>query len=67
MKKTIKLGLISAVASAILALPVVVSAETPSRDEFLSTTPQNTEIRQLPIIITHNPPMYLTYHNPPTY
>jgi hypothetical protein len=58
MKKTIKLGLLSAVASAILALPVAASAETPSRDKFLSTTPQNTEIHQLPITIFHNPPGY---------
>lgn len=54
MKKTIKLGLLGAVASAILALPVAASAQTSSPNEFLSTTPQTTVIRQLPPIFIHN-------------
>lgn len=69
MRKTIKLGLLTAVASAILALPVAASAATPLRGEILSTTPQIENI-QLPAIIEHNPPMYRTltgYHNPPMF
>ncbi|NEW05864.1 hypothetical protein GK047_07525 [Paenibacillus sp. SYP-B3998] len=54
MNKTIKLGLLGAVASAILALPVAASAQTSSPKEFLSTTPQTTVIRQLPPIYIHN-------------
>lgn len=47
MRKTFKLGLLGAVASAILALPVAASAQTSSPNESLSTTPQTTVIRQL--------------------
>jgi hypothetical protein len=68
MKNTIKLGLLTAVASSFLALPVAASAETPSRVELLSTTPLNIEIHQLPIIFDHNPPGDLNRsgdHNPP--
>lgn len=68
MKKIIKLSLLSAVVSAILALPVAASAETPSRIEFLSVTLQNNVFFQAPIIFEHNPPgdrELPVYHNPP--
>lgn len=54
MKNTIKLGLLGAVASAILALPMAAGAQTSSSNEFLSTTPQTSVISPLPPIFIHN-------------
>jgi hypothetical protein len=82
MKNRIKLGLLGVAASAFLALPLAASAETPSRNGLLSETQRTDAIIQVPVIIEHNPPTYISeidlhnppmfrepidFHNPPTY
>ncbi|MDG0792414.1 hypothetical protein OMP38_17190 [Cohnella ginsengisoli] len=76
MKNRFKLGLLSALASAMLAVPVAASAETPLRVEILTAPSQSIGTIQLPIIDAHNPPTYRDpvdlhnppmFHNPPTY
>lgn len=51
MRKAIKLGLLTVVASVILALPVTASAEISSRGEPLPTTPRTEVIYQAPLEI----------------
>ncbi|SFA77245.1 hypothetical protein SAMN05216312_101395 [Cohnella sp. OV330] len=70
MKNRFKLGLLSAVATAMLALPLAASAETPSRIEILSAPLQSIGTIQLPVIDAHNPPMFhdpIDLHNPPMF